>query len=233
MRDILLDAPCIAGPPHRLSGRVYGTLLNHRSALEALEGALNLPPYGAAPKAPILYLKPRNTLAANGDEVVVPRDVEELEVGGCLGLVIGRPVCNIPADRALDVIGGYVIVNDVSVPHSTYYRPSIRFKARDGFCPIGPRVVAPSAIADPDVLTIQVFVDGDLRSVASTSDLLRPVAKLLADVTEFMTLSPGDILAVGVAAPVPRVRAGQRVRVEIDGVGTLENPFVTAATVAP
>ncbi len=139
----------------------------------------------------------------------IPRDVDELEVGGSLGIVIGAPACNVPVNRAMSVIGGYVIVNDVSVPHADYYRPSIRLKARDGFCPLGPRVVPASAIANPDCLTVYISVDGQLQSVSSTADLVRSVAQLLSDVTEFMTLSRGDVLAVGVAFPPPRVRAGR------------------------
>jgi 5-oxopent-3-ene-1,2,5-tricarboxylate decarboxylase/2-hydroxyhepta-2,4-diene-1,7-dioate isomerase len=72
-------------------------------------------------------------------------------------------------------------------------------------------------------------VDGALVQTASTADLIRPVARLLADVTEFMTLAPGDVLALGAAAPAPRVRAGQIFRIEIDGLGSLSNPFTDAA----
>jgi 5-oxopent-3-ene-1,2,5-tricarboxylate decarboxylase/2-hydroxyhepta-2,4-diene-1,7-dioate isomerase len=75
-------------------------------------------------------------------------------------------------------------------------------------------------------LTIRVFIDGELKQQTTTAQLVRAVRRLLADVTEFMTLSPGDILAVGAAAPAPRVRAGQHARIEIDGLGWLENPFV-------
>src|SRR3569833_1514267 len=127
--------------PYRLSGRVYGTLVNHRSALQAIGDAANAPPYQAAPQAPVLYIKPRNTLSGPGAPVVVPHDTAELEVGACLGVVIGRTACAVPERSALDFIAGYLIVNDVSVPHDVYYRPSIRFKARDGFCPLGPVVV--------------------------------------------------------------------------------------------
>jgi 5-oxopent-3-ene-1,2,5-tricarboxylate decarboxylase/2-hydroxyhepta-2,4-diene-1,7-dioate isomerase len=81
-------------------------------------------------------------------------------------------------------------------------------------------------VADPDELAIRVFIDGDLKQQASTSQLVRTVRRLLADVTEFMTLAPGDVLAVGAAAPAPRVRAGQQVHIEIDGLGRLQSPFV-------
>jgi 5-oxopent-3-ene-1,2,5-tricarboxylate decarboxylase/2-hydroxyhepta-2,4-diene-1,7-dioate isomerase len=213
-------------PPYRLSGVVYGTLLNHHSAWQALGEALNQAPYNAPPKAPVLYVKPYNTLAMSGDPVPVPAGVTELEVGACLGLVIGRPACRLEQGSALECLAGYVIVNDVSVPHATYYRPSIRFRARDGFCPIGPRVLPRQALTDPDDVTIRVFIDGALKQQTSTAQLVRDVRRLLTDVTEFMTLSAGDILAVGAAAPAPRVRAGQRARIEIAGLGCLENPFV-------
>lgn len=214
--------------PFRLSGTVYGVLLNHRSALAALGGAVREPPYNAAPVAPVLYIKPRNTLALPGSVVNIPPGTPELEVGACLGLVIGRTACNVPARRALEHVAGYLIVADVSIPHSSYHRPSVRFKARDGYCPLGPAVTARAAVADPDALDIRAYVDGALVHTANTAELIRPAAQLLAEVSEFMTLAPGDVLALGAAAPAPRVRAGQTLRIEIDGLGSLSNRFLDA-----
>lgn len=216
-------------PPYHLSGVVYGALLNHQSAWSSLGDSVARPPYNGAPRAPVLYMKPRNTLAGCGDAVQVPVGTAELEIGACLGLVVGRAACRVHEESALEYLAGYLIVNDVSIPHQPYYRPSIRFKARDGFCPIGPRVVPRAAVADPDDLSIRVFIDGELKQQARTSQLRRPVRRLLADVTEFMTLAPGDVLAVGAAAPAPLIRAGQRACIEIEGLGRLENPFVQAA----
>jgi 5-oxopent-3-ene-1,2,5-tricarboxylate decarboxylase / 2-hydroxyhepta-2,4-diene-1,7-dioate isomerase len=216
-------------PPFRLTGAVYGTLLNHRSALAELGDKAAQPPYDAPPRAPVLYIKPRNTLAVSGDAIEIPAGSSELEVGACLGLVIGRTACRVTEETALHHVAGYLIVNDVSAPHETFYRPSIRFKARDGFCPLGPAVVARGAIVDPDALTLRTYVDGVLVQTSSTSDLVRSAAGLLAEVTEFMTLSPGDVLALGVARPAPRVRAGQRVDIVADALGTLSNVFVRAA----
>jgi 5-oxopent-3-ene-1,2,5-tricarboxylate decarboxylase/2-hydroxyhepta-2,4-diene-1,7-dioate isomerase len=213
-------------PPYRLSGRVYGTLVNHRSALELLGDAANAAPYKAAPQAPVLYIKPRNTLLPARTPVVIPKDTQELEVGACLGIVIGKTACALRESSALDYVAGYLIVNDLSVPHSVFYRPSIRFKARDGFCPMGPRVTPRAAVSNPDDLRIDVFVDGDLRQSATTRDLVRPIARLLADITDFMTLSPGDVLAVGAAAPAPRARADQTVTIEITHLGRLETTFI-------
>lgn len=230
---MLADAGCFAipfdVPPYRLSGSVYGTLVNHRSAMAALGGAVNQPPYNAPPKAPVLYIKPRNTLALPGSVVSIPRGTAELEIGACVGMVIGRTACKLAESRALDYVAGYLIVADVSIPHASFHRPSIRFKARDGFCPMGPHVTARAAVANPDALTIRTYVDDVLVQTAGTADLIRPAARLLADVTEFMTLAPGDVLALGAAAPAPRVRAGQTSRIEIDGLGTLNNPFREAA----
>jgi 5-oxopent-3-ene-1,2,5-tricarboxylate decarboxylase/2-hydroxyhepta-2,4-diene-1,7-dioate isomerase len=215
--------------PFALSGTVYGTLLNHRTALAALAGQLDSPPYQAPPRAPVLYLKPRNTLAVDGDPVRIPAAAAELEVGACVGIVLGRTACRLTEAGALDHVAGFLIVNDVSVPHPDYYRPSVRYKARDGFCPLGPRVTARTAAGDPDALVIRTYVDGMLVQTAGTADLIRSTARLLADVTEFMTLAPGDVLAVGAAAPAPRVRAGQTVAIEIDGLGTLTNRFLPEA----
>jgi 5-oxopent-3-ene-1,2,5-tricarboxylate decarboxylase / 2-hydroxyhepta-2,4-diene-1,7-dioate isomerase len=213
-------------PPYRLSGTLYGTLLNHRSAMEALGDAANRAPYGAAPKAPVLYIKPRNTLAPPGCIVRIPAGTPELEVGACVGLVIGRTACRVTESRALDFAAGYLIVADVSVPHPNYHRPSVRFKARDGYCPLGPAVTARAAIANPDALGVRVYIDDALVQAADTADLIRPASRLLADVTEFMTLAPGDVLTLGAAAPAPRVRTGQTLRIDIDGLGSLSVPFM-------
>jgi 5-oxopent-3-ene-1,2,5-tricarboxylate decarboxylase/2-hydroxyhepta-2,4-diene-1,7-dioate isomerase len=216
-------------PPYGLSGVVYGVLMNQRAALAALGAAASEPPYKAPPKAPVLYVKPRNTLNVAGGAIGLPADVPELETGATLGLVFGRTACRVAPADALEFIAGYTIVNDLSVPHASYYRPSIRFKARDGSCCIGPEVVARVRIADPDALGIRVYVDGQLAQQGSTRELVRPVRQLIADVTEFMTLQPGDVLLVGVPPGSPRVRAGQGVAVEIDALGRLENRVVTEA----
>jgi 5-oxopent-3-ene-1,2,5-tricarboxylate decarboxylase/2-hydroxyhepta-2,4-diene-1,7-dioate isomerase len=213
-------------PPYRLSGAVYGTLLNHPEALAALGDAVNQAPYKAPPKAPVLYVKPRNTLAAHGDAVGIPTGVEALEIGATLGIVIGRVASRVSAADALEHVAGYTIVDDVSIPHASFYRPSVPLKARDGFCPIGPRVVPRGEVPDPDNLPVRVYIDGNLAQSTSTANMFRPVSRLLADVTEFMTLSPGDVLLLGVAAGAPRARSGQRVAIEIDPIGRLENPIV-------
>jgi 5-oxopent-3-ene-1,2,5-tricarboxylate decarboxylase/2-hydroxyhepta-2,4-diene-1,7-dioate isomerase len=218
--------------PYRLSGVVYGTLLNHEPALQALGDAIHSAPYKAAPRAPVLYLKPRNTVSFTGATVAVPADAPELEIGAALGIVIGQTACRVSPEQALQFVAGYTIVNDISVPHGVFYRPSIRFKARDGFCPVGPVVVPRASISNPDDLSVQVFVDGELKQQTTTGQRLRGVARLLADVTEFMTLLPGDVLMLGVSAGAPRVRAGQQSRIVIEGIGELVNHFASEGQAA-
>jgi 5-oxopent-3-ene-1,2,5-tricarboxylate decarboxylase / 2-hydroxyhepta-2,4-diene-1,7-dioate isomerase len=210
-----------------LSGVVYGTLLNHSVSYAALAAKAELPPYKGASKAPVLYVKPRNTLVGSGEPVAVPQGVDQLEIGATLGIVIGRAACNIKVNEALSYVAGYVIVNDVSIPHDVFYRPSVRLKARDGFCPIGPMVVALNQVGNPDNLKVNVFVDDVLIHSTTTGQRRRPVAQLLADVTEFMTLSPGDVLMLGVSADAPTARSGQRVRIVIEHLGELENSLIS------
>ena len=212
--------------PSPVRGTVYGTLLNEKAALAALGEQVHEAPYKAPPKAPILYIKPRNTWVGSGASVPVPLDAPELEMGATLGVVMGRTASHVTVAEALDYVAGYTVLNDISVPHASFYRPSIRFKCRDGFCPIGPAVVPKDAIADPDQLAVTVSLDGVVVQRTSTANRVRSVAQLLADVTEFMTLHPGDVLSIGVAAGSPLARAGQHVSIHIEGVGVLENTLV-------
>jgi 5-oxopent-3-ene-1,2,5-tricarboxylate decarboxylase / 2-hydroxyhepta-2,4-diene-1,7-dioate isomerase len=208
--------------PWRLTGQVVGVLLNHRPALAALGDSVHAAPYKAPPQAPVLYLKPRNTQVADGAAVCVPDGVPALEIGAALGLVIGRTACRVPAAQAMSHVAGLVIVADLSVPHSSFYRPSVRLKAADGFCPIGPQVWPLDGIADVDALQVQVAVDGRVVHTTDTGDRMRPAARLLADVSAFMTLAPGDVLLTGVSHGAPQVGAGHEVSLTVGGLGRLQ-----------
>jgi len=218
--------------PWRLSGVVYGALLNHAPALAALGDSVNAAPYKAPPRAPVLFVKPTNTLLAAGQAVAAPGDGDAWQVGVSLGIVIGRTACRVREAAANTVIAGYTMVVDFSVPHESFYRPSVRFKARDASCYIGPRVVAASDVASPDSLAITVSIDGLAVQQTSTANMQRPVARLLADVTDFMTLAPGDVLMLGVPLGAPLARAGQRVSAEIAGIGRYETAIAASAKVA-
>ena len=221
-----LPLPTLDAPPYRLTGTVYGVLMNHRPALYALADALDKPPYKAAPKAPVLFVKPRNTLAQSGQAVGVPAEPGQVEISAQLGIVIGRQCTQVTPEAALAHVAGYLVVNDISLPHSQFYRPSVRLKARDGFCPLGERIVAAAQVPQPDALEVRVLIDGQLVQVSSTGDRFRGVAQLIADVSAFMTLMPGDILTLGGSQGAPLARAGQTVRIEIEGIGHLSTPLV-------
>jgi 5-oxopent-3-ene-1,2,5-tricarboxylate decarboxylase/2-hydroxyhepta-2,4-diene-1,7-dioate isomerase len=175
---------------------VYGVALNFRADLESLD---------KPPIAPVLYLRPRNTWNESGAPIRMPSDAQQLKMAGTLGVVIGA---------------GYVVVNDVSIPHESYYRPAIRQRCRDGFCVIG------SEITERAPEEIRTWINDELRCRASIADLVRPVDRLIADISEFMTLQPGDIVLIGEPPDAPLARAGDRVRVEIDGLPALENEVV-------
>jgi 5-oxopent-3-ene-1,2,5-tricarboxylate decarboxylase/2-hydroxyhepta-2,4-diene-1,7-dioate isomerase len=207
-------------------GTAYGTLLNHRDALAALGGAVHRPPYKAPPKAPVLYIKPRHCLAGHGAAVEVPADAEALEVGAQLGIVIGREACRVREAEALPHVAGYTICSDLSVPHPSFYRPSLRFKARDGFLPLGPWVLAARHLPWPDALEVVVQIDGREAQRYSTAGMQRGVARLIADVSAFMTLAPGDLLMLGAGPAAPLARAGQTVRITIEPIGTLQHGLV-------
>jgi len=202
---------------------VVGCLLNFQGAWKAMEPAMHQEPHFKPPQHAVLYLKPANTFRGPGDAIVLPAGVGEVEVGATLGVVIGASASRVSEQEAMRFVAGYVPVNDVTVPHTKVLRPPIRQKCRDSFCPIGGQVDA-DKVRDPGALEIRAYVNGELKATRSTRDLLRPVPRLLAEVTEFMTLEAGDILLVGVPEDMPLARAGDRVAVEIDGVGRLENP---------
>lgn len=214
--------------PWRLSGIVYGTLLNHPAALARLGDAVHAPPYKAPPRAPVLYVKPRNTLSGPGAAVRVDADVPAFEVGAALGIVVGRSACRVRESDALAHVAGYTLAIDLTVPHEGLYRPGVRHRARDASCLLGPVVLPRAAIAEPDALELRVTIDGIPRHVVRNTEMQRGVARLLADVTEFMTLHPGDVLLLGTADGAPRALAGQRFCVEADGLGRLEGSLVAA-----
>ena len=209
-------------------GAVYGVLLNFKSELAALGDAVNRPPYKAPPRAPVLYVKPANTWIGPGDSIPIPAGESAIQIGATLGIVFERPAVRVTAQQALECVRGFCVVNDVRLPHSNYFRPAIKQLCRDGFCAIGD--IAPRDRAlDPDRLVLRAFVNDKLQQESSTGELIRAVPQLIADITEFMTLSTGDMLLVGVAEGRPVARSGDRVAVEVESIGRLENTVVGAA----
>jgi 5-oxopent-3-ene-1,2,5-tricarboxylate decarboxylase/2-hydroxyhepta-2,4-diene-1,7-dioate isomerase len=209
------------------SSTVVCAALNFRGTLYALGDSVTRDPYKKAPSAPVLYFKPSNTWIDDGAPIVCPAGIVELRMGGTLGVVIGSKACRVAEGDALSHVAGYVVVNDVSIPHESYYRPAIKERCRDTFHPSG-SVVAAQGI-DPNRLGIRILINGQLRAENSTANLVRSVERLIADITEFMTLEGGDVLVVGEPDNAPLAKIGDRVRVEMDGIGSIENDIAGAS----
>jgi 5-oxopent-3-ene-1,2,5-tricarboxylate decarboxylase/2-hydroxyhepta-2,4-diene-1,7-dioate isomerase len=199
-----------------LRGTVFGTLLNFRGELEALGDKVNEPPYKAPPKAPVLYIKPANTWSADGAEIPVPASVPNVEVGATIAMVMKAP----------GEIAGYVLMNDLSVPHASFFRPPIKYKCLDGFLGVGGTLLARSDAIDPSKFAIEVRVNGELKQTVAFNNLVRSPAQLLADVSEFMTLIAGDALMLGCDVGRPLARVGDRIEISAPGLGSLSNSLV-------
>lgn len=209
-----------------ISGTLYGTVLNYQGEYEALESEMNEDPYKAPPQAPILYIKPINTFSSQDMPVPLPSGEKEVQIGAALGVVIGKTAKQVKEDEVFDYIEGYTIVNDVSLPYNSVYRPPIKQKARDGFCPIGPWIVNQNDVYDPHHLDIKVFINGVVRQENNTKNLIRRIPQLVKDVTDFMTLYEGDVLLVGVPENQPLAQKGDRISIEIEQIGQLNNYIV-------
>lgn len=202
--------------PH---GTVYGTLLNFRGEMAQLAPQMDQPPYKAPPKAPVLYVKPANTWSPGGADIPVPARVAQVEIGGTIAMVMGdagRPA-------------GYVLMNDLSIPHASFFRPPVKFKCLDGFLGIGAQVIPAAQAGDPAAFRLEVRVNGEVKQRVAFEGLVRGAGTLLADVGEFMTLHAGDVLMLGCDAGRPLAKAGDRVEIAAPGFGTLANTLVEAA----
>jgi len=140
------------------------------------------PPYKAPPQAPVLYVKPANTWSANGANISVPARVSEVEIGATVAMVVGKKQVQ------------FVMMNDLSIPHSSFFRPPVKFKCLDGFLGIGSQTVETD---QPQDFKLEVRVNGKLVQSLDFSQLVRSADQLLADVSEFMTLHNGDVLMLG------------------------------------
>ncbi|MEN9982980.1 MAG: hypothetical protein RJB10_484 [Pseudomonadota bacterium] len=202
-------------------GTVYGTLLNFKAELAAMQPQMNQPPYKAPPQAPVLYVKPANTWSANGASIAVPTRVPEVEIGATIAMVI--------ADKKVR----FVLMNDLSIPHSSYFRPPVKFKCLDGFLGIGSQTVETN---QPQNFKLEVRVNGKLVQSLDFSQLVRPAAQLFADVSGFMTLHEGDVLMLGCDClsngKRPVAKVGDVITISAPShpaLGTLSNTLVAEA----
>lgn len=211
------------------SGTLFGVALNYQGLLDQHLAAFQQAPYQQPPTKPVLFIKTPNT--RNGhDGVVLHPHGERLQPGPALGVVIGQRASRVSLENAMAHVAGYVVVNEFSLPEDSYYRPAVKAKCRDGFCALGPQLVARDQVANPNQLSLKLFVNGELRQQSSTADWVRDIPQLIAEISEFMTLYPGDVLITGTPQGRVDVQPGDQVEVDITGIGRLSNTIAAEAS---
>ncbi|MFN2557308.1 MAG: fumarylacetoacetate hydrolase family protein [Nitriliruptorales bacterium] len=178
---------------------------------------------GQIPDEPLIFLKPSTAVIGPYDPIRYPTQLtSEVHYEGELAVVIGRLVYQVSPEQALGAVYGFTCGNDVTARDLQRKDGQwTRAKGFDTFCPLGPAI---STDFDPNGARVRTYVNGELRQDASTSDMAFDVAAVVSHVSQIMTLLPGDVVLTGTPAGVGPIEVGQTVRVEIEGIGVLENP---------
>jgi len=177
------------------------------------------------PSEPLLFLKPSTAVIGPGEPIRLPTDLSrEVSFEGEIALVIGALLSRVTPEVAAKGILGVTCANDVTLRDvQRREKQWARSKGFDGSCPLGPAIATGLDLAD---LRVRTFVDGELRQDGSSADMVFDIPRIVSEISQAMTLLPGDVILTGSPAGVGILEPGQRVRVEIDGVGALENPVV-------
>ena len=209
--------------PWQPQGTVYGTLLNFQREWDLWAPRMHDDPHKAPPKQPVLYVKSANTFNAAGHDLVLQDGVTEVDVGASLGLVMG--------DDGQIQAGALLL--DWSVPHTSYFRPPIKFRCRDGYLGL-PLALTPFQTGW-DQLNMEVLCNGVVVQRVALSTLKRSIPQLLADVSDFMSLQAGDVLMVGTDCledgQRPRARAGDKVEIRAAGFESVLQKVTTGGAV--
>jgi acylpyruvate hydrolase len=183
---------------------------------------------------PNLFIRFARSLVADGAPVLVPKASSKVDWEAELAVVIGTSGKHVPAARAYEHVAGYTLFNDVSIRDWQLRTPPVQFGAGknfDGSGPLGPHLVTRDEVPDPHALRIELRVNGVTMQSSSTADMIFNIPTLIEHITQFTTLEPGDVIATGTPSGVGHfrdpplyLRPGDVVRVEIEGLGVLENP---------
>jgi acylpyruvate hydrolase len=222
------DVTLLAPVPH--PGKIL--CLGHNYAGHIGIGRTELPKY------PTIFSKTANTITGPTHPIVIPRITAQVDYEAELAVIIGRRGRSINEDVAMDYVAGYTVFNDVSA--RDYQKRTSQWmlgKSFDTFGPLGPALVTTDEVPDPHCLELELAVNGVPKQRANTRDLIFSVPFLVAYLSTVMTLEPGDIIATGTPAKLPEASNPQRflepgdmVRVTIEKIGMLNNPFVAEVT---
>jgi len=175
------------------------------------------------PDQPLIFLKPPSSLIGDGEPIVLPPQSAQVEHEGEIGVVIGKRARNVPASGAMDVVAGFVPLNDVTARDLQRLDEQwTRAKGFDTFCAVGSMRVATDV--DPARLEVICRVNGEVRQHGLVEQMAFSIPVLIEYISSVMTLEPGDVIATGTPAGVGLLQPGDVVEVEIPGVGTLRNP---------
>ncbi|WP_457030338.1 fumarylacetoacetate hydrolase family protein [Kitasatospora sp. P5_F3] len=209
------------GAPVVRPGKVVGIGLNYRDHAEEAGAAI--------PAEPVVFLKPSNTVVGPYDEVLIPRGGEKTDYEVELAIVIGRTARYLDSEaEAATVIAGYATVNDVTERAFQFERGGQwdKGKSAETFTPLGPWLVTPDEVGDPQRLGLRLWVNGELRQDGSTAAMIFPVYEVVRYLSQFMVLEPGDVIVTGTPAGVtlgrpgtPFLRPDDVVELEVDGLG--------------
>jgi 2-keto-4-pentenoate hydratase/2-oxohepta-3-ene-1,7-dioic acid hydratase in catechol pathway len=183
------------------------------------------------PQRIVLFAKFASCLIAHGEPIIRPAITSELDYEGELAVIVGRRASGVAAADALDYVGGYTIINDVSARDLQGAEPQwIRGKALDTFAPLGPVVLDAAAAPPVGEMTLRTLVNGEVRQDASCAQMITGVPELIAYISQAITLEPGDIIATGTPSgvalgmkPPVYLEPGDKVSIEISGIGELAN----------
>lgn len=186
------------------------------------------------PEYPLFFNKQTTCVIANGEAIHIPKVSDKVDYEGELAFVIGKRCRHVPVEKAAQVIAGFTIANDVSVRDWQVRSPTWTLgKSFDTHGPLGPWLVTADEIKNPHSLSLKTWVDDELRQNANTEQMIFNCYEMVTYLSTVMTLEPGDVVATGTPSGVgvkmkPRgyLKAGQTVRIEIEGIGTLTNPVI-------
>lgn len=223
-RIALKDVKLLAPVPR--PGKFLGVGLNYADHID--ETGLEKPEY------PTFFTKQSSCVVGQNDAIHLPKISDKTDYEGELAFVIGKRCKHVPIEQAHDVIAGFTIVNDVTVRDWQFRTPTWTLgKSFDTHGPMGPWLVTADEISDPHNLDLKTWVDDEKRQDSNTKHMIFNCYELIAYLTQAMTLEPGDVISTGTPSGVgvkmkPRgyLKAGQTVRIEIAGLGTLSNPVI-------